>query len=126
MPGSVPPSPSKTPITDSPWFWVAVFCAAGMMFLLAIGPQYAARQRRLEMQYLARQEIVRRQAEGESAARAAGQEGDAAPPVVGELIIPLWPLLLGITALFVISAVLLWHGRRRANRAGRAGRGEPA
>ena len=126
MPASLPPSPGKTPITDSPWFWVAVFCAAGMMFLLVIGPQYAARQRRLEMQYLARQEIMRRQAEGENAARAVGQEGDAAPPAVGELIIPLWPLLLGVTALFSISAVILWRGRQRANRAGRAGRGEPA
>ena len=125
MPGSVPPSPSKTPITDSPWFWVAVFCAAGMMFLLVIGPQYAARQRRLEMQYLAHQEIVRRQAEGDSAARAAGQEGDAPPPAVGELIIPLWPLLLPLTALFVVSAVISWRRRRRANRADQAGRGEP-
>jgi hypothetical protein len=116
----------KTPITDSPWFWVAVFCAAGMMFLLVIWPRYAARQRRLEMQYLARQEIARRHAEGDSAARPPGQEGDAPPPAVGELIIPLWPLMVPLTALLVISAVILWRGRRRANRADPSGRGKPA
>ena len=102
---------SRPPLTDSPWFWVTLFCAAGMMFLLAIWPQYAARQRRLEMQYRARQEIVRRQAAGESAAREPGQEGDARPPA--ELIIPIWPLWLLLAALLAVSATLLWRSRRR-------------
>jgi hypothetical protein len=124
-PPAEPGTTGKTPITDSPWFWAAVFCAAGMMFLLVIWPQYAARQRRLEMQYLARQEIVRRQAEGESAARITGQEGDAPPPAIGELIIPLWPLLVPLSALLILSAVILWRGRRRAIRARQSGPGEP-
>src|SRR5947209_3780978 len=78
-------------ITDSPWFWVAIFSAAGVMFLVAFSPKYAARQRRLEMQYYARQEITRRQVEGSGPAHGPGQE--AAPPAPGELIIPLWPLV---------------------------------
>ncbi len=47
-----------------PWFWVMIFSAAGVLFLLAFSAKYAARQRRLEMQYYARQEITRRQVEG--------------------------------------------------------------
>jgi len=126
MSPSVPPSPRKTPITDSPWFWAMLFCAAGMMFLLAIWPQYAARQRRLEMQYLAREEIVRRQATGERAAREPGDEGEAPPPAVGELMIPIWPLGLLLAALFAVSAMLLWKSRRRrAIAAGHSGRAEP-
>lgn len=91
-----------------------VFCAAGLLFLLAIWPQYAARQRRLEMQYLARKEIVRRDVAGESPARAVGDEGEAPPPAPGELIIPLWPLLVPLAVLGALSATFVWRGRRRA------------
>lgn len=114
-----PSSSAKSTLTDSPWFWVMVFCAAGVLFLLAIWPQYAARQRRLEMQYLAREEIVRRQAAGE-AARLPGEEGDAPPPAAGELIIPIWPLLVPLTVLAAVSATLLWRQARRRARSGRS------
>lgn len=126
MSSSVPPPPRKTPITDSPWFWAMLFCAAGMMFLLAMWPRYAARQRRLEMQYLAREEIVRRGAAGERAAREPGDEGEAPPPAVGELIIPIWPLWLPLAALFAVSVILLWQSRRRRAIAdGHSARAEP-
>jgi hypothetical protein len=89
-----------------------LFCAAGTVFLLAAWPQYAKRQRRLEMQYHARQEIARRQVEGTAPAREPGEEGSAPPPVAGELIISLWPLVALFAALFAISAALLWRNRR--------------
>jgi hypothetical protein len=91
-----------------------LFCAFGIVFLLVIWPHYRARQRRLEMQFMARQEIVRRQAAGESAAREPGAEGDAPPPALGELIIPLWPLELLLVALTAISGTMLWRSRRAA------------
>ena len=118
---SASPSPARPPVTDSPWFWVAVFCAAGVMFLLAIWPQYAARQRRLEMQFRARQEILERQAAGETAARAPGDEGDAAPPPAGQLLIPLWPLVLVVATLCALAATLLWRTRGRAASVGQPG-----
>jgi hypothetical protein len=125
MSESVRPSTAKPSITDSPWFWVMLFCAFGVVFLLAIWPQYRARQRRLEMQFMAREEIVRRQAAGESSARAAGEEGDARPPTPGELIIPLWPLVLLLAALVAFSATMLWRSRRRVvHSAGGPGPGE--
>ncbi len=106
-----PPPNRKPPLADSPWFWVMIFCAAGTMFLLAAWPQYAKRQRRLEMQYHARQEIARRQVEGTAPAREPGQEGSAPPPVAGDLIISLWPLVALFAALFAISATMLWRNR---------------
>jgi hypothetical protein len=100
------------PITDSPWFWAMLFCAVGVVLLLVISPRYAPRQRRLEMQYRAREEMLRRGAEGETAPRPAGQEGAAPPPAPGELIIPLWPLVAVFTLGMLASAALLHRSRR--------------
>lgn len=112
MSDSSPPPTPPAPITDSPWFWVLVFSAAGTVALAVIFPRYQARQRKLEMQYLAREEILRRNAEGEPVARAPGQEGDAAPPATGELIIPIWPLSLLCGAVFALSWYMLLRSRR--------------
>lgn len=109
-----PPAP---PITDSPWFWTFLFSAAGLVCVLVIMPQYAKRQRRLEMQYMAREEILRRQAEGEPAAREAGQEGAAAPPALGDLIIPIWPLASLCVAAMGYSGYQLWKSRHVAREA---------
>lgn len=107
-----PSPPARQPITDSPWFWLLLFSAAGIVCLMLIAPQYRPRQRRLEMQYRAREEILRRQAEGEPAAREAGQEGDAAPPTTAELIIPLWPLMVACVFVLLLSTGMLWRARR--------------
>ena len=108
---SSPQQPAHRPITDSPWFWALLFSAAGLVCVLVIMPQYAKRQRRLEMQYMAREEILRRQAEGEPAAREAGEEGEAAPPAVGELIIPIWPLASVCVAGMGVASYMLWKSR---------------
>jgi hypothetical protein len=89
-----------------------LFSAGAVVVLLVMSPRYGPRQRRLEMQYQARQEILRRQAAGESAAREPGQEGDAPPPAAGELIIPLWPLAVLFAILLAVSAALLWRSQR--------------
>ncbi len=107
------PSPTPpSPLTDSPWFWLLVFSAAAAVALVLIFPRYQARQRRLEMQYLAREEILRRRAEGEPAAREAGDEGDAPPPATGELIIPLWPLAFLSGGGVCFSSYMLFRSRR--------------
>jgi hypothetical protein len=64
------------------------------------------------MQYHARQEIARRKVEGTSVSRDPGEEGSAAPPAAGELIIPLWPLAAACAALTVVSAICLWRDQR--------------
>ncbi len=116
MPGSSQLSVAR-PITDSPWFWLLVFSAAGLVCVLVIMPQYAKRQRRLEMQYMAREEILRRQAEGEPAAREAGEEGEAVPPAVGELIIPIWPLASVCVAAMGLASYMLWKSRSAVRQA---------
>lgn len=104
-------SPARPPITDSPWFWLAVFSLGGIAAVLLIEQQYRPRQRRLEMQYRAQEEILRRQAAGEPAARGVGQEGDAPPPTERELIIPLWPLIGVCLLVFAASVSMIWRER---------------
>jgi len=116
----------RAAITDSPWFWALAFCAACFIFLLVISPRYAARQRRLEMQYQAHQERYRRQVEGEPSAQSEGQEGTVAPPAPGELIIPLWPLLGLFAALLAFTGAMLRRERRAATGpGGTSSSGEP-
>lgn len=100
---------SRPPLTDSPWFWVLLFAVAGLIALLAIAPRYSPRQRRIEMQYMAREEMLRRRAEGEPVARETGLEGDAAPPAADELIIPLWPLGMALLLVIAVSSAMLWR-----------------
>jgi hypothetical protein len=103
-------------LTDSPWFWTAVFAFVGLVWLAAFGPKYARRQEMIERRYEARLEIARRHAAGqlarESAARparpgeplddqAAGREpGEDVAAAPHELLIPLEPLA------FVLACVL--------------------
>ncbi len=103
------PSPSRPPITDSPWFWLMLFCAACLVLLIVIWPKYRTRQRRLEMQYMAQEEILRRGAEGADAA----PEVPTAPPAPGELIIEVWPLALLAAAGMIVAAVMLHRGRAK-------------
>jgi len=99
-------------MTDSLWFWLALFSAGGIAAVLLIEQQYRPRQRRLEMQYRAQEEILRRRAAGEASARAVGQEGDAPPPTEQDLIIPLWPLIGVCLLVFATSVYMIWRGRR--------------
>jgi hypothetical protein len=103
-----------TAATDSPWFWVMVFSAAGLVVLAVLWPKYVQRQARLELQYRASREVTRRQAAGEVAARLPGQEGDAAPPAAGELLIPLWPLGAVLVVVLGVSTGMVLRGRRAA------------
>lgn len=106
---------SRPPLTDSPWFWGMLFSCAALVALTLVTPKYAPRQRKLEMQYYAREEIVRRQAEGVAEARQPGLEGEAPPPTTDELIIPLWPLFGVAAAGLVVSSYFLWQSRLRSS-----------
>jgi hypothetical protein len=90
-----------------------LFSAAGLVVLLIAWPKYSERQRRLELQYHARQEIARRRVEGEPQARETGQEGQTAPPAKGELLITLWPIAVVLVVLLAFSAAMFRRDRRR-------------
>jgi len=98
--------------TDSPWFWLMLFSAAGLIVLVIVWPKYSARQGRLELQFRATQEATRRKVEGTPVAREPGEEGDAAPPAAGELIVKLWPISLALAALLIGSSTMYWRSHR--------------
>ena len=105
------PHPPKAPLTDSPWFWLFLFGLAGVAALVAITPKYLRRQARIEQQYYANREILRRQAQGP------GQHGTAEvepklPPARGELLVPLKPLL-ALLVILLLAAVPVWVLARR-------------
>lgn len=102
MPDSEP-SVAKTPLTDSPWFWVLLFGGMACVALVAIGPKYARRQEAVERRFQAREEIAERRATGQGLLRSDAEHEP--PPEERELIVPLWPLGLGL-ALIVIGVAV--------------------
>src|SRR5205085_455573 len=109
-------------------FWLALFCAAGLVALLTIGPKYARRQEIIEHKYRAGQEPGGRRASptGDAPAHrrtSAEQPGsvrderpaDRAPAEQSdrELLIPLWPLV-ALLALLLAAALgaLVWSRRK--------------
>lgn len=108
------PTPQQpTAITDSPWFWAMLFCAAALVSIVLILPRYGPRQRRLEMQYQAHQERYRRQVAGEPALQTEPEQGFVAPPAADELIIPLWPLVTLFVGLLAATGYMLRRTRQR-------------
>lgn len=91
-----------------------LFSAAGLIVLVIVWPKYSARQGRLELQFRATQEATRRKVEGTPVAREPGEEGDAAPPAPGELIVKLWPISLALAALLIGSSTMFWRSQRAA------------
>jgi hypothetical protein len=107
----------RTPITDSPWFWVMIFSLMALGALMAIGGKYGRRQSTIERQYQARERIAHQQAASNnsaSAERNTVQEslprGYASP---GDPLIPLWPLAALLVAVALIALVMLCRGRGR-------------
>jgi hypothetical protein len=45
-------------LSDSPWYWVYLFCTAGLIALVLAGPKFAARQSQIERSAQGRQRAV--------------------------------------------------------------------
>jgi hypothetical protein len=99
----------KSPLTDSPWFWVLVFSLMGLGALVAISGKYGQRQSRLERQYQAR-ERVREDSMSDPARR------EYSSPE--RTLVPLWPLAVVLIAVAVGAAVMLDRERRGRGRPG--------
>ncbi len=106
---TVPATSDRPSITESPWYWVYLFCAAGAVALLLAGPKFASRQAQIERNYEARQR---------AAQHVAGREFDDAnvAPVTNDSStrITLWPLYAILGAVLSIAWFKLW--RRQAAR----------
>src|SRR5262245_45527972 len=106
-------SPARPPITDSPWFWVALFSLIGLIGLVAISGQYGKRQSRLERQYQARERI---------STDTVGDVSLREYSTAENTLIPLWPLgVLLFVALTIACAMLRREARRLPVSAGTEG-----
>jgi hypothetical protein len=101
------PNPSPA-ITESPWYWVYLFCTAGLVALALIGPKYAARQSQIERAGQGRQRAIQNLA-GEAPITAMSSED--------QIQISLRPLFLVLAALLAAAwaALVGRHLRRRRN-----------
>ncbi|MDP7019713.1 MAG: hypothetical protein QGG36_28205 [Pirellulaceae bacterium] len=97
---------SSTPsITESPWYWVHLFSAAGLVALVLLTPKFGPRQAQIEQNYQARQRAAR---------AAAGQEPDTPLSTDARTLISLSPLYVGLAAVFFVSGVKIWRRRTTA------------
>ena len=99
----------KPPITDSPWFWLLLFSAVGLLALGAISGQYGKRQARLERQYQARERIQNDEI-GEEAAADPARRDYSSPE---KTLVPIWPLAVLLGGVIVFSAVMLRRDHQR-------------
>jgi hypothetical protein len=93
------------PITDSPWFWVSIFCAMALVALVVMERKYGERQAGIERQYQAREYIHRQQDGGERT----GEVPEYSQP--GQTIIPLWPLRIAMIVAFLAAWAILLRQR---------------
>ncbi len=111
-----PPAKRPPPVTDSPWFWLALFGAMGLAALLAVSPKYGRRQATIERKYQAQQQMLR-SADGMPVA------GETRPPTDVEYsdpdntIVTLWPIRLVVLLVTVVSTAQLVRQRFAQHRA---------
>jgi hypothetical protein len=89
----------KSSITDSPWFWIYLFCTAGLLGLVVIGPRFDARQLMEERSYQGRQRGLQ---------QAAGQDPDLPVSTREARRITLRPLYLVLGAVLIGAWIQLW------------------
>jgi len=94
----------KTPITDSAWFWVALFSVVGLLALFVMHGHYGQRQARLERQYQARDRVANDDIDNPA-------RREYSRP--SETLIPLWPLATLFVGVAVVSSAMLYRERCR-------------
>lgn len=62
------PQRVRTPLTDSPWFWLYLFGTAGVLAIAAQSTRYGDRQSQHDRQFQGRQHIYRHAADEDAAA----------------------------------------------------------
>ena len=97
---------TRTPITDSPWFWVYLFGTAALIALALLTPKYGPRQAQLEREFQGRQR---------AAQNLNGQQPSIALSSAGRTLISLQPLYFGLAAMTLVAWIVFWlrHIARR-------------
>ena len=103
---------TRPPITDSPWFWAALFTGVGLAALLATGGKFGKRQANIENKFQARSAVASGTLEvtnDGAGVKRAGKAPEYSTPE--KQIIPLWPLQVGLGVLCAASLGLLLRQR---------------
>lgn len=98
---------SRKSVTDSPWFWLYVFCSAGLIALFLMGPKYGPRQAQIERKYQGREQAM---------TPADDRPQDVHLSSSDDTVITLTPLYLLLGTVFVISWFMLWKTHFRVAR----------
>lgn len=105
---NTPSTPPKKSITDSPWYWVYLFCTAGTIALLLAGPKFAARQSQIERNSEARLQVAQRVASQQNNTAEQNAELRTSTRVT------LWPLYAALGFVLSVAWFNLWRRHRRA------------
>jgi len=92
----------RTPLTDSPWYWLYVFATAGLIALVIIGPKFSARQAQMERNYQGRQRANEHRV---------GLTPDTPLSTSEHTYIRLWPLYVMLFALLAVGWIGVWWRR---------------
>ncbi len=111
-----PPAKQPPPVTDSPWFWLALFGVMGLAALLAVGPKYGRRQATIERKFQAQRQMAR-SADGMPVAGETRLPTDIEYSDPDNTIVMLWPIGLVLLLVTVVSAAQLVRQRRAQHRA---------
>ena len=98
------PAASKS-VIDSPWYWLYLFCAAGLVALLIMGPKYTSRQSQIEQKSQARQR---------AAQQVSGQQPNTPLSTDETIVIRLWPLYSVLGVLMLVATLKLYKSRQRS------------
>ena len=91
---------------DSPWFWGYWFGMFALVALFLSYPKFQERQSQIEREF---------QGRTRAAQNLRGQEPDVELSSPARTEITLWPLFAGLTAVTLVSWVVHWWTRPRAN-----------
>ena len=100
---------SKRPrITDSPWYWLYLYCTFGLIALVVAGPKIAQLQLHAEQNFQGRQRANQ---------QAAGQQITIPLTTLEDRKVKLAPLFLILAGLLCFGWISLWyrHFFRRSN-----------
>jgi len=105
---------NQPPITDSPWFWFALFPAVGLTALLATGGKFGNRQAAIERKGQAQEAVI----EGDISIKEDSQGRKTATGVPeyskpGQTKVRLLPLSILLGTICLVSFILLIRERRR-------------
>ena len=108
---NTPSAAPKKSITDSPWYWVYLFCTAGAVALLLAGPKFAARQSQIERNSEDRLHVAR---------QVAGQQVNVIEQESSQqraTRITLWPLYVVLGFVLSVAWFNLWRRHKREHAA---------